>query len=299
MHFILAGSGLRRLLLRKINKMVNTQSKIRVGQIAYTNCIPFYHGLTDFEFTKAVPTDINRLMHEGKMDVAPISSLEYLSHADNYFLLPDIAIGARDFAGSVILISRQKIETLNHATIALTSESYSSVALLKILLKLKYKFENDFIVESGSPDQMIEKYPAALAIGDSALFYHPKEFVYKYDLAELWWNWTGKPFCFAVWAVLRSFAESFPEEVGTFYRRLKNNLEKNLSDIESLVKNSLNLQFLDDKFPKIFGYLFNLQYGLDQEMQRGLELFYQLAHQIGVAPQPHPINFFISKEKSS
>ena len=268
------------------------KTSLRVGQISYTNCIPFYHGLEGIEFFRAVPTEINQAMREGRMDVAPISSLEYLLHAKDYYLLPQLGICARDFSGSVILFSKEKIENLNDVEIAVTNESLSSVTLLKILMKFKYKFENTFRTVPSKPDTMLLQNTAALVIGDDALFYHPKEFVYKYDLAELWWNWAEKPFCFAVWAVRKKFAAQNPEEVTQFWRRLRKNTENNLLDIETTIKEATDLTFLDEKFPKVFGYLFNLNYGLDAETLEGLELFYRLANRLKIAPKPEKLHFF-------
>ncbi len=268
------------------------RKNLRVGQISYTNCVPFYHQLQGVDFFKAVPAEVNQAMHAGKVDVAPVSSLEYLNHSEDYYLLPGFSISARQFSGSVILFSRKKIEMLNGAAIALTRESLSSSALLKVLLKFKYEFENKFVTVDSDPEAMLKTHEAALVIGDDALFYQPKEFVYKYDLAELWWNWTGKPFCFAVWAVRRDFADQFPEIVERFCADLKKNLENNLSDIEGLIKQALRLSFLDEKFSKVFGYLFNLNYGMDGEIQQGLEHFYQLAHRLQVSPELGKISFF-------
>jgi chorismate dehydratase len=164
--------------------------------------------------------------------------------------------------------------------------------LLRILLKFKYKFQNRFVLSQSDPEKMLAKYPAALVIGDDALLYHPKEFVYKYDLSELWWNWTEKPFCFALWAVRRSFAEKDPQKVILFYRKLRENLNRNLTDLEALIKNSLHFSFLDAAFPKIFGYLFNLSYGLDSTMIEGLELFYRLSQRLGFSPRLKKLEFF-------
>ncbi len=270
---------------------------IRVGRISYVNAVPFYHRLKgndsiDLEFLADCPARINQAMHEGKVDIAPVSSLEYLNHQKNYMILPDLVIGARDFSGSVLLLSKEKIEGLDGAKIALTSQSLSSAVLLKVLLRFKFKFENQFETASGTPDELLAGRRAALVIGDDALLYHPKEFVYKYDLSELWWNWTAKPFCFALWVVHKEFARKHPEEVVLFYQQLKENLHRNLTDIETLMKESLQLNFLDTNFPKIFGYLFNLSYGFDQAMQEGLELYYRLAHQLEVSPQPEKLEFF-------
>lgn len=274
------------------------RATLRIGRIRYTNAIPFYHGLFQehppfgFEFYEDCPANLNLAMREGKIDIAPISSLEYLNHQDDYRLLPDLAIGSRDFSGSVLLLSKEKIEGLGKARIALSRESLSSAALLKILLKFRYKLENQFVETDSNPEQMLSRNKAALVIGDDALFYQPKEFVFKYDLSELWWNWTQKPFCFAVWAVRREFAENYRKETAAFYRALRRNLDRNLVDLERLVKEALHMSFIDKRFPQVFGYLFNLSYGLDAEMREGLAIFYRLAHRMQLSPAPKRPEFF-------
>lgn len=281
--------------------MKSLKTKIRVGKISYTNTVPFYHGLSGgaeagCEFYESFPTGVNQAMREGRIDIAPISSLEYLQRQKKYLLLPDLAIGARDFSGSVLLVSKERIEGLHKTKIALTHQSLSAAALLQILLRLKYKFANEFAIYQGPPEKALENHTAALVIGDEAFFFEPKEFCYKYDLSELWWNWTEKPFCFALWAVRREFAEDCPEEVSAFHKRLKKNLEKNLLDIETLIKEALELTFLDRQFSKVFGYLFNLNYHLDAALLEGLELFYRLAARLELAPRASKIEFFEGKK---
>ena len=271
------------------------KSKARVGRIAYVNTAPFYYQLFDKEtpvaFVEGTPTEINELMAKGQIDLAPISSLEYAAHQDQYLLLPALCIGSRDFSRSVLLLSRERIEGLNRAKIVLSKKSFSSVALLKILLKFKYHFENDFVVEDGTPDEMLERGKAVLAIGDEALFYKPKEFMYKYDLSELWWDWTELPFCFSVWAVRRKYYNQNPSEVHEFCRNLRLTTECNLQDLETLLKKALGLTIADDKFSQVFGYLFNLNYFLDHEMKEGLELFYRLAARLELTPPVKEIHF--------
>lgn len=270
-----------------------------LGRIHYVNTLPFYHRLTPVEdgpgtgirWVNGVPTAINRAMREGAVDLAPISSLEYLNHQGRYLLLPDLCIGSRDFSTSVILFSRERIEGLNGVRISVSEASLSAAALLRILLKLKFKFQNRFHSAKGTPEAMLAHSRACLAIGDDALFFRPKEFVYKTDLSELWWDWIRQPFCFSVWAVRRAYYREHREEVREFHRRLKENLERNLQDLEQLIREGLGLSFVDEKFPTVYGYLFNLHYALDEPMQQGLELFFRLAYRLRLAPQPQKLEF--------
>ena len=224
----------------------------RIGKIAYVNTLPFYYQLFEDRFAvsyiEGTPTEINDLMSREKIDFAPISSLEYALHQDQYILLPDLCIGSRDFSRSVLLFSRERVDGLNHTQIVCSKKSLSSAALLKVLLRFKYRFSNEFIVSDGMPDEMLKLGDAALAIGDDALFYKPKEFLFKYDLSELWWNWTELPFCFALWAVRREYYEDHPREVVEFYLKLKENTERNLQDLEILLRDGCKLTVADERF---------------------------------------------------
>ena len=280
-----------------MKSLTKTKTKIRVGKIRYLNCVPFYHHLEEIlpsqiEFLESVPVKINQAMRKGGLDIAPISSLEYLNHREDYFLMPQLAIGSRDFSSSVLLFSRERIDGLQGAKIAVSRESLSSAALLKILLRFKYKFDNEFFPMASDAAGMLARYPAALLIGNDALFFRPEKFVYKYDLSELWWNWTEKPFCFATWAVRKDFAKRHPEEASAFFEKLQANLHRNLSNLEALVEDALQMSFMHEQFPKVFGYLFNLSYGMDKGMQEGLELFFRLAYRHGISPKPGKIEFF-------
>lgn len=272
----------------------------RVGKISYINCLPFYHRLFEnaawdpsrYEVYEAYPTKVNLAMRAGKIDIAPVSSLEYLNHQDQYMILPDLAIGSRDFSGSVLLLSKEKIENLDGQRIILSRQSLSSATLLRILMRFKYKFKNEFVSSTASPAEMLGKAQAALVIGDEALFFESDEFVYKYDLSELWWNWTDKPFCFSLWAVRKEYARTHPDEVRMFWREVCENRTRNLTDIEGLLKDAMQISFMDAKFPKVYGYFFNLNYYLDEGTREGLELFYRLANRLGVSPKPRRLDFF-------
>ena len=267
----------------------------RIGKINYVNTAPFYFQLfgadSPVSFVEGTPAKINQLMRKGEIDFAPISSLEYAFSQEDYLLFPDLCIGSRDFSRSVLLLSRERMEGLNQEKIILSEASLSSQALLKILLEFKYRFTNSFETAHGTPDELLKLGKACLAIGDEALFFKPKEFLYKYDLSELWWSWAELPFCFSVWAVRRKFYETHPREVHEFHKRLKENTERNLQDLEKLLKEALGLTLANERFSTVFGYLFNLNYYIDHEMKEGLELFYRLAARADLAPKVKQIRF--------
>ena len=67
---------------------------LRLGRISYANMAPVFYDLagSDVEQVPGVPTDLNRRLIAGEIDVAPISSIEYARNADKLRLLPELCV---------------------------------------------------------------------------------------------------------------------------------------------------------------------------------------------------------------
>ena len=56
---------------------------MRLGRISYANMAPVFYRLeADVEEVAGVPTELNRMLLDGELDIAPISSIEYARNAD-------------------------------------------------------------------------------------------------------------------------------------------------------------------------------------------------------------------------
>ncbi|HEY6873881.1 MAG TPA: menaquinone biosynthesis protein [Geobacteraceae bacterium] len=200
---------------------------IRIGQIEYANCTPIFAALCDnfdcgnYRFVKGVPAQLNGMLHRGEIDVCPSSSIEYCKSPEGYLLLPGISISSVGPVKSVLLFSRLPIEELNNHTIALTTESDTSVNLLKIILAKRYGFSNLFERSPLPLPEAMKNYSALLLIGDAALRESmASRDLFVYDLGELWLGFTGLPFVFALWMVTRAAAEHKRGEVQSLAARL-------------------------------------------------------------------------------
>ncbi|MRR37088.1 futalosine synthase, partial [bacterium] len=193
---------------------------LTIGHIEYSNCTPIFSALqgsmdcSGYCFVRGVPSHLNRLLATGEIDVCPSSSIEYGKYPDRYFILPDLSISAVGPVKSVLLFSRVPLERLDGATIGMTTESDTSVNLLRIILSTFQGFTNTF-ERTGLPlAEALRSYPALLLIGDRALKGALEGGEYHvYDLGELWYRATGLPFVFALWLVRREAVERKPREV--------------------------------------------------------------------------------------
>ena len=260
---------------------------IRLGHIEYSNCFPLHaellaQGHPDIQIVQGVPSELNRALEEGAIDVAPASSIEYARHADRYRVLPEFVIGSRGAVHSILFESTRPIEELNDTRVAIPTASATSVVLLKILLRLKYNVAVRFEWFSqemwGDPFQT--GADAVLWIGDVALRRSFTGTRLVYDLGSEWTDWTALPFAFAIWqTTLASERDAELEPLVQSFRRSRTNFQVNA--IELAEQHAETFGVLPQRLAR---YWKRLCYEFDPAMQEGLLHFYRLAHALGEAP---------------
>ncbi len=282
--------------------MVNQASKqaYRVGRISYRNVLPIYYPLEsgaishNFEFTYGPPARLNRIMAQGDLDLASMSSIEYARHPQRYYLLPDLAIGSCGPVMSVLLLSRVPIEELDGRSIMVTSETHTSGTLLRILFA-KYLPLNVRYITAQRADVLSQgaNPSAVLAIGDEALALrsHP-DFPYIWDLGEVWRQWTGLPFVFGIWAARREFVDSLPngrEPEGGPCRTLLAAKQWSREHMDVIVEQACRNDLLDAESMR--RYFKGLVFDLGVQEQQGMRLFYEYLVEMGEIPAVPEFNF--------
>jgi chorismate dehydratase len=160
---------------------------IRLGRISYVNMAPVFYRLESAaEQVQGVPTELNRRLLAGELDLAPISSIEYARNAERLRILPRLCVSSEGAVESIQLVSRTPLERVR--VVAVTPESATSVVLTRVL------FPEAEQVPLGEPAE------ATLLIGDAALESAFQDPTPHHDLGRLWLERTGLPMVFAVWA---------------------------------------------------------------------------------------------------
>ena len=84
---------------------------IRLGRISYVNMAPVFYRLEhEVEEVTGVPTELNRRLVAGELDLAPISSIEWARNADRLRILPRLCVGSEGAVDSIQLVSKQPLE---------------------------------------------------------------------------------------------------------------------------------------------------------------------------------------------
>lgn len=258
---------------------------LKLGIVDYLNCFPLLYPLKQFGYfsniIKGTPTELNKKFLEGKLDVTPISSIEYARNANECLILPDVSIAADGKVLSILLVSKYKIEELSGKTVALTTSSATSVALLKILLKIHFKVDVNYKDMAPELSSMLLATDAALLIGDDALREGlGNSDAYVYDLGELWKDMTGYPMIYALWVMKESFANTHHAEVkqvATAMQKAKKYAQDNKETIlnEAQKKYAFSPELLEKYFATI-------RYDFDTYYQQAVATFYQYAFKAGL-----------------
>lgn len=266
------------------NQQQQNQAAIRIGHFEYLNGYPLYYGLEKgegwgcFELVHGVPTELNRLLLAGKLDISPVSSIEYAAHAEDLLLFPRVSITTDGAVDSIILVSNRRIEKIG--SVALTGDSATSVVLLKILLRQRFGIEPDYVPLEGDYREALKTHDAVLLIGDQALeVCYSGEWKWGYDLGAGWKDLTGLPMVFAVWAVRRPFFEERPDETREVQERLIYSVEQCRGNWDEVVAAAAEVFPFESSLLR--SYFAQLRYDFNDVYRRGLEEFYRRAVETG------------------
>lgn len=252
---------------------------LRIGAVNYLNTKPLIHDLDRLvpgaELVLDLPSRLADSLATGRLDVALIPSIELFQRPD-YTIVSDACIACDGPVLSVKLLSRVPIDQIRR--LALDEGSRTSVALVRILLRERFGLEPELApLPIGQPADGADA-DATLLIGDRAIHSPQGRYAEIWDLGDQWRRWAELPFVFAMWVAGRSVASD--KLAGALQSARDLGLE-NLEQIAEREAAPLGLTR-----PQCLAYLRdNLRFRLGPREQEGLELFYQHAARLGLAPE--------------
>jgi chorismate dehydratase len=254
----------------------------RVGHIQFLNCLPLFWGLArtggllDLELTKDTPDGLSDALVRGQLDVGPISLMEFLRHADELVVLPDIAVGSDGHIMSCLIVSRCPLDELDGEPLALTSTSRTSVRLAELLLAESVGVKPDYFVCPPDLSTMMVEASAAVVIGDTALraALHdaPALGLQVHDLGQMWQAWTGLPFVFAVFAARREFVRREPDIVRQVHASFLASRDLFLSEMDEICEQAARWEAFDADTLRRY-YLTALDFNLGVRQLAGIAEF--------------------------
>ncbi|MGW5275451.1 menaquinone biosynthetic enzyme MqnA/MqnD family protein [Streptomyces sp. NPDC004044] len=250
------------------------RSRPRVGHIQFLNCLPLYWGLArtgtllDLELSKDTPEKLSEQLVRGDLDIGPITLVEYLRNADQLVAFPDIAVGCDGPVMSCVIVSQRPLEELDGARVALGSTSRTSVRLAQLLLAERYEVSPDYYTCPPDLGLMMQEADAAVLIGDAALraSLHdaPRLGLQVHDLGQMWKEWTGLPFVFAVWAARKDYLAAHPAMVNEVHRAFIASRDLSLEEVTKVSETASRWEVFDAELLERYFTTLDFRFGAAQ-----------------------------------
>jgi chorismate dehydratase len=288
--------------------------KLRISIVEFLNTAPLVWGFTDgpmagrYDLSFAVPSQCAEDLRAGRADVGIIPAIEY-QRMENVVALPGMAVAAKREVRSILVISKVPIEQAR--SLALDTNSRSSVGLVRLLCQRHWNIAPEFIDMAPDPNAMLAKADTALIIGDPALRLRLKldamqakvpkgdacccgdddeqlvsgvDTLFIYDIAQQWREMTGRACVLAIWVARRGTVT--PEIVRDFQASREYGLA-HIGEIAEGAALKLDLQPRD-----LERYLTeNIDFSLDEENLAGLKLYYEECARAGLIPRARELEF--------
>ncbi len=270
----------------------------RIGIINYITAAPILEiwqesvAVDCWQIIRDNPASLNEKMLAGEIDMGFISSAAYAKNPEKYLILPGLSISAAGPAGSLFLFSHIPLEQLDGANVLLTSQAAASAALTKIVLEEFYQVNPIYVIGDTMAMTGSKEFQAALTIGDDALkLVESSDYLYQFDLGDIWKRETDLPFVCSLFVVQRDFAEAFPHELFKIHNELlrcrKNGMEE-LDRISEIAAPKIPMEATECR-----EYLAGIEYDLSNKKRESLEKFFSfLVEREKVPPEALSLQFF-------
>ena len=260
----------------------------RISASSYSNTAPliwsFLYGQNRGKFELILdnaPARSAQLLAQKSVDCALVPVIEY-QRIDDVLLVPDVCVGAKEKVRSVCLVTKGA-ELRDVKSVALDISSKTSVALTKIIFREFLDYSPIWKTFTPNLDEMLKENDCALLIGDPALMIDETKYR-KFDLAETWKSFTGFGFVFAMWMAHKDSVE-IARKID--FASVRDEGLKHLDEIIANYETEISLSRED--FRKYLTE--NISFSIDENMQKGASLYFELAAKHGLTESNKPLKF--------
>ena len=258
----------RGVLHQREDNLGDSLAPFRVGSVAYLNAVPLTRGLEN-QIIFATPSKLAEMLQAEELDAALVSVTEVLLK-NRYDVLDGIAVASLGEVKSVFLAHRRPLAEVRE--VFCDTASLTSVQLLRVLLAeqgLRPEFKPLASYEPATiPD-------FALLIGDPALNLLQASPPHQiWDLGSAWYEMTGLPFVYAVWALQRG------RESERLRRQLRAAKDFGMETLDHIIRS--RTEYSEDFRRDYLSW--HIHYHLCADEKRGLERFAQLLRKHGLGP---------------
>jgi cyclic dehypoxanthinyl futalosine synthase len=258
---------------------MKTHGSFRAVSVGFLNSVVYrvLRELPWIQFSECPPAECARRLHEGECELALLPVAEGLLSGEYDFF--DYGIVTHERAATVTLVSRVPWEQVSR--ILLDSSSRTSVILLRTLFQMGALVQKPEKISftRAAPESIagrVSGSTAGLVIGDIAMAVQ-SSFPFVADLGRIWFEQTGKPFVFAVWALREDRLTNLQRST------ISGAFERSLGGMERSIAGWSKEFGMDEE--RVREYLTStIYYRIDGHALSGLREFHRRASAFGFLP---------------
>lgn len=175
----------------------------KLGSVPYLNARPLTDWFTETEEGRSLgasvefilPSQLAPRLEPGELAAGLVSAVAWVRRPQLVYA-PGISVACDGPVRSVRVFSQVPVSKIKR--VALDTSSLTSVTLTRILLEERFGLTPEYVPMAPELGSMLESCDAALLIGDKGYRDYDKGLL-ALDLGEIWKEWTGLPFVFALW----------------------------------------------------------------------------------------------------
>jgi chorismate dehydratase len=267
---------------------LNHMTTPRISASSYSNTAPliwsFLYGLNHGKFELILdnaPARSAEILAQKRVDCALVPVIEYQRMPD-VLLIPNVCVGAADTVRSVCLVTKD-IDLKDVKTVSLDESSRTSATLTKIIFREFMGCEPVYRVSKPDLDEMLDESDCALLIGDPSLMIDQSVYR-KFDLVETWKSFTGFGFVFAMWMADKDSIEIARNIDFAAIR------DEGMAHLDEIIANyETEITLSRSEFKRYLSE--NIRYSMDDSMQKGMKLFFELANKNGFCKENAELRF--------
>ncbi len=269
---------------------------LRVGRIPFLVCAPFFHDFLgresdypDVEFVDGPPSAHCAGLKDGSIHLSPASSITFAQKPGAFVLSSELCTSCSFEVRSVKLFSNFQINSLVGKKIRMTSQSKTSVTLLRILLEERFGLVPQYVDGSYQDGD-----DACLLIGDQALEENERgRFPFSYDLGTLWQEWQKVPFVFGAWIISKSALEAGTvDSLRRYLDATRVSIEKFREDPSKALDKWLERYPVHLPRKVVEEYYSALDYRFTDERKESLGRFFEWSKKLGLVKDAPALEFF-------
>jgi chorismate dehydratase len=257
----------------------------RISSSSYSNTAPliwsFLYGSERGKYELILdnaPARSAELLQQKRVDAAFVPAIAF-QIIDDLLIAPNVCVGSKKSVESVCLVTKGR-DLRDIKSVSLDVSSKTSVALTKIIFREFIGFEPVWKNSEPNLAKMLEESDCALLIGDPALLItegqltENNERLRKFDLAELWKSYTDFGFVFAMW-MANNDRKDVAKQID--FAKVR---DEGLTHLDEIIANYENeIPLTREQFRNYLTE--NISFEIDESMQKGLNLYFKLAHKHG------------------